>query len=501
MLPLVFLAFLSAIYIYSIYKRRARLPLPPGPPSLPLIGNLHQAPQSHPWRTYQEWNKKYGPIVSVKFGQRTCIILGTHEAAHDLLVKRSSIYSSRPRSVVAGESITKGLAVVFMPYGEKWKLHHRVQGSLLSSRMVQRYHVLQDVESKQLLHELLSTNDFASSFHRYSCSLLFALAYGKRIVSNDEREIHELDAVASKLVQVAYHGGLPVDVLPVLNFLPRCLARWKRIGDELHSWKVKLHRENMAKGRDHLSWNWCKEAMKMKETKDVPWDELSYIVGFLYDAGSETTTIALEVAVFASVLHPEAVKKAQQELDAIFGQTRLPNFEDLPELPYINAFVNEVLRWRPVAPNGIPHAVIRDDEYMGYRIPKDAAVIANNWSLDLDEKTFEDPHAFRPERWLENPDLPLGAFGFGRRACPGKSLAVDSLKIIIARLLWAYDIGYAYRDGKEVAVDPWDMTDHVTSRPAPFEADIRVRSPAHQTIVETAWSNSEKETHLIFQHV
>lgn len=77
---------------------------------------------------------------------------------------------------------------------------------------------------------------------------------------------------------------------------------------------------------------------------------------------------------------------------------------------------------------------------MGYRIPKGSVVIPNHWTLDLDESVFEAATEFRPDRWLENPDLPLAAFGFDRRGCIGRHVARNSLIITISRLLWAYDI-------------------------------------------------------------
>jgi hypothetical protein len=83
-------------------KGRTTKKLPPGPPRLPVIGNLHQAPEENPWRIYQEWTKQYGPIFSLQYGLSTIIMLGDYEAAHELLDKRSNIYSSRPRVVMGG---------------------------------------------------------------------------------------------------------------------------------------------------------------------------------------------------------------------------------------------------------------------------------------------------------------------------------------------------------------------------------------------------------------
>ena len=68
-----------------------------------------------------------------------------------------------------------------------------------------------------------------------------------------------------------------------------------------------------------------------------------------------------------AMLHfPETMRKAQAELDRVVGPDRLPRFEDRDRLPYLQALINETLRWRPIAVlGGTPHAVIADDEYNG----------------------------------------------------------------------------------------------------------------------------------------
>lgn len=79
------------------------------------------------------------------------------------------------------------------------------------------------------------------------------------------------------------------------------------------------------------------------------------------------------------VLNPLVQMKAQAELDVVVGRSRLPNFGDRPSLPYIEAIVKELVRWHVVAPIGVPHASIYDDEYEGYFIPKGSVVIYNSW--------------------------------------------------------------------------------------------------------------------------
>lgn len=69
-------------------------------------------------------------------------------------------------------------------------------------------------------------------------------------------------------------------------------------------------------------------------------------------------------------MHPEVQKRAKEEIDLITGGTRLPNFNDRPHLPYIDAIYREVLRWNPPLSIGMAHALTEDDYYEGYFLPK-----------------------------------------------------------------------------------------------------------------------------------
>jgi cytochrome P450 len=104
----------------------------------------------------------------------------------------------------------------------------------------------------------------------------------------------------------------------------------------------------------------------------------AYICCSLLEAGSDTTYSTLVGFVQAMLLYPEVAKKAQDEIDRVCGD-RLPIMEDEKDMQYIRGCVKETMRWMPTPILGMPHAVIRDDTYMGYRIPKGASVIWNVW--------------------------------------------------------------------------------------------------------------------------
>ncbi|KAJ6512881.1 cytochrome P450 [Mycena sanguinolenta] len=75
------------------------------------------------------------------------------------------------------------------------------------------------------------------------------------------------------------------------------------------------------------------------------------VAGTAYAAGADTVTVSSLASFFlAMALHPEIQKKAQAEIDTVIGITRLPEFEDRPSLPYVEALYREIMRWKPVGP-------------------------------------------------------------------------------------------------------------------------------------------------------
>ncbi|KAL4246094.1 cytochrome P450 family protein [Abortiporus biennis] len=209
----------------------------------------------------------------------------------------------------------------------------------------------------------------------------------------------------------------------------------------------------------------------------------------LYMAGGETTSSTLMMFLLVMVHNPHIQKIAQKELDEVLGHKRLPDFEDKDSLPYVTALVNEVFRWKPVIPLGVPHTSMEDDIYNNMFIPKGTMIIPNQRYMLSDPSTYHDPQSFAPERFLPRPDgygepLPTSAFGFGRRICPGKQLAEGSIWIAITSILSTFDI-LPLRDGEGKPVLPTMEFDvHLTVRPKSLPCIIRPRTTQHASLIE-----------------
>lgn len=137
-------------------------------------------------------------------------------------------------------------------------------------------------------------------------------------------------------------------------------------------------------------------------------------------------------------LHPEVVKRGQEELDRVVGNQRTPRWEDEPNLPYIRSIIKEIMRYRPIAKSGMLHMITEDDEYKGYFIPKETIIMISWWAIHFDEKRYLEPYKFKPERFLNytlsaaeyaaHPDVSQRdhfGYGAGRRICIGLSLYCD----------------------------------------------------------------------------
>ncbi|CAO2648174.1 Nn.00g074410.m01.CDS01 [Neocucurbitaria sp. VM-36] len=490
----ILLAAASLSALYFLIKKRHRANLPPGPPRLPIIGNLHQAPADAGWVTFQKWVEQYGPLVAVDFGGTNVIIVGDYEIAKDLLDKRANIYSSRPRMVMAQELTCKSKHIMFKQFDDDFLLHQRLAASVLSPRASACYTPIQDMESKQLLKNLLGSNDFPKQFERFTASVVYSVTFGLRIISGEEWQLQKSHECLKNFTIAGQVGAWIVDAFPFLNHLPAPLTPWKKTAEAWYQMWANLHMTNMQDALKREGWNWAKDFKNGKEALGMTDMEVAWDLGVLCDAGVETTSIQLQVFVLACLAFPEWIPSAQKELDSVVGTERLPEFEDLENLPYVQAVVEETLRWRHIVPCGIPHATTQDDHYKGYLIPKGSTIIPLFIAMRQNERLFDSPTEFRPERWVGKSQP--SNFGYGRRVCPGRFIARNSLAIVIARLLWSFHI--RSKDGKRPLVDESMYTAGFVSGPKPFIANFEPRTEMHKRVIEESYEVADKNiVHLL----
>lgn len=489
---------------------------------LPLIGDLHSSPIETPLSNWDAWAKENGPIVVPKlFGLIPIVVLNSSDAVTELFSRRSQWYSNRPASV-SMEMITDAKPgqckfTLMHDYDDQLKLHHRILSPSLGAPAVTHYQPLMELESKQLLFDLchntagasrdgiVSTRAIYPLLERTQSSVILALHYGLRIPSYEEEILHEVINVQTQVTHLAANPGLP-DMIPPLRHLPAFISPWKRSADKLYAAQVDLNMRLFKHGKESAGWNATKQALataKKHSTNEILELDIAFTLATSVQGGMETSPRQLLWLFIAALRRPSFMSKAHAVLDEVVGRDRLPRFSDRPKLAFIDAIAHELFRWRPIAPGSIPRRADKDDEFNGVKISKGWTIMANAWAIGRDEKVFDpslgDLHDFVPERWLQpgeedgetklRTDLPLPVFGQGRRICQGKRVATDGAFMLIACLIWAFDI----EPVDEVVVNPLEMVvAGFMTMPGEVEFKLQPRGDWAVDVIRREWETAEK---------
>ncbi|KAI0066978.1 cytochrome P450 [Artomyces pyxidatus] len=490
-------------WLLSPYRK-----LPPGPSGYPIIGSVLEL-RSQQWLKFTEWKKTYGDVVYLNAAGQPMVILNSQKVAADLLDRRAGIYSDRPTNVVASDIMTGGLLVVFTRYGDIWRRMRKAAHEGLNKGVVRDFHETQTTEAVLLANGgLAEPMQWDKHLRRTAASMVLSVVYDQPTIKDEQDpRVKDINDFVQRLTRAAYPGAHFVEFFPWMVYIPSRFAKWKRVAEEWYKKDSAMFeglfesvKVNVAKGDEHPSL--CATLIKDSERHQLSMRENSWLAGTMYAAGAETTSAVMSWWSLAMLAYPETQKRAQAELDAVVGRTRMPTFADLPHLPYIRAMVKEALRWRPVDPVGLPHRSIEDDWYEGMFIPAGTICIANVWHLNRDPEIYgADAHHFNPARHLDaKGELAPGpadtkeeshvTYGFGRRLCVGRHVANNSLFIDIAIMLWASNIERVKGpDGKPVPLDvDGFVEDGLVVRPIPFDVHITPRFPEAPALLA-----SEKE--------
>ncbi|KAH7926919.1 cytochrome P450 [Leucogyrophana mollusca] len=485
-------------YLFAFRKRARQFP---GPKGLPLVGNTFQVPTIRTWRYFEKLSAIYGPLVRLSLGGDELLILSNSSDAEELLGRRSYNYSSRKPLIYAGKYQSEGKRLVLLPYGDTLKKHRAAFHQMLQPRVVGAYETMQELESSKLLVDLLERPlEMYRHSVRFAASLVFTLSYGKRL-DDDDADLNAIQSILENFTKDTYPGSHIVDTFPVLDHLPDFLAPWRAQAREKHKREMNLYnrlalevKSKIADGDIALEC-FAARLWDQKEKMGLDLDELSYVAGSAFEAGTDTTASTVLWFFLAMLMYPDTQKQAQSELDRVLGSDgkTMPSFAHLGQLPYCTALMKEVFRWAPAAPGGFPHYSDADDEYQGYHIKKGTMIVPCIWNMHHNETEFPDAFTFNPERFLEDSCTPLQlteghyGFGFGRRKCPGQYLAAKTIWIGLVRILWGFDVLHpATGEPQHLPHDLTNCTSGMTSRPTNFKAVISPRSSVHAETIRRA---------------
>ncbi|KAL6793714.1 cytochrome P450 [Trichoderma sp. SZMC 28013] len=494
---------LIGILVYSLFFRKKReilLPLPPGPKGLPIVGNIRDVPapgqpEFEYWLTLKE---KYGLISSTTILGQTQIFIHDQEAITELLEKSSLKTASRPQMNFL-DLCGYNRWVSIMPYNNQHRFFRKIIHQQLGTKLLSNQYIdIQDVESKRfLLRALMDPTHLFRHAETEGASIVLQLAYGySSELYKPDPLVELIQEVIRNVSAVMVPFSWVVDILPVISYLPewfpgtgykRIARNWKALLDASTDIPFDFTKEQMRQGSYQSSYTSKLISFYKKDGREIDertLEAIKWTASIIFAAGAETTVSTIKAFFLGMVLNPDVQRKAQEEIDRVVGSDRLPEASDEENLPFVRGVVMEALRTFPVLPMGIAHEAAEDIIFRGYRIPKGSYIRPCVWWYLNNPKTYADPSRYDPERYLEprNEPEPMDAFGYGRRVCPGRFIAEETLFFTISRTLAVFKIGKAIENGKPVDFEP-KHTIGWLDHPQEFPYSIVPRSEKHAELI------------------
>ncbi|KAF6790296.1 cytochrome P450 2D18 [Colletotrichum sojae] len=491
--------------------------LPPGPPTIPVLGNAHLIPARGLCFKFKEWAEQYGSVYSLKIGKSTMIVLNDRHAVHELLSMRGAHYNDRP----ADEQTRLALReenIALTHEGPRWRAERKVAGSYFSPKHLDTaLKAVQEAEIGRLMYDLLEKpEEFQTSVKRSTASIGTIIIYGHRAVGWEDFWAYSVYITMERISKALEPGSyLPVEQFPFLKLIPdRWCASRKRAKDFYDEmtgiWNEARERveQRRARGerRESLIDRLLDEKVKLDEPLTYP--QFNNYLGGLQMGAADTTATATLTNILFLGKHPEVQQKAQVELDRVCGTARMPDWSDFKDLPYINCILKEGLRLRPIIPAGIPHGSKQDRWYNGMLIPADSTIFIPAYALNHDGNHYDSPLTYNPDRFLAQadktaPELATSSkyderdhysYGAGRRMCVGIHLAERTQWRILAQMLWAFkierDVG---PDGELAELDTSFNNYEEGFLYAPKDCKVRFvpRSEKHVEVVRRTFGETE----------
>ncbi|KIK54688.1 hypothetical protein GYMLUDRAFT_99986 [Collybiopsis luxurians FD-317 M1] len=494
MVLLLTLAILAPFFFWYLFNHRSsrptRLPLPPGPPTVPIIGNILTIPTKGAWTYFSELHPIHGDILFFRGLGNNVLVLNDLSIINDLLDEQGELYSHRPVLTVVGELMGLNRSMPLLPYGREWRSQRRLAHAALNPTAVRKYHTLQeDLASRMLLDLIDRPEAFFAHVRLYAERIILAITYGLPVDVADSKYITHAEATMHVIGDAMVPGAFFCDLIPMMKYLPS----WVPFQVKAAEGRAMIERM-VQKPFDHVKQTIADYTASPSLAHDLlvtmgSEDRTAYehsvkwATGSMYGAGGETTYATILTFMLAMALNPDKQKLAQAEVDRVVGSDRLPTIADISKMPYVTAVIKETLRWHPSLPLGIARWTEQDNTYQGYRIPKKSVVMPNIWAISQHPHPKYDPKAFMPERFLDPnsgvTDPTTYVFGFGRRVCPGKALAENSLFVAIAGIFAAFNISQI--PGEELIPK---FGPALVSYPEPFRCEIQPRSESRVLLVQ-----------------
>ncbi|ODM88138.1 Farnesoate epoxidase [Orchesella cincta] len=450
------LAVVTLLLVFFCLKNTKRDPrYPPGPISLPLLGNVLQLVRD-PLGVLQKWAVKYGPIFSIKMGPQDTIVVSDPKLVKELF---SDVNSTGRAPNPVTHYFGDGYGIVNND-GRIWETQRRytlrklrdagvfkssIEGFIMKETSTLTNYFQQNV-GKPIPGIKFYTGPFVNA--------LWRTISGESIDWATSEKPDILKGVCDLLNSLNRTADSGLFFAPFLRHIAPGYFGWTGWVNSV----AKVSFENFVAEisppslslRDFID-NYLVEMQKSEYSTsklgmDMGEKNLRAIIGDLFIAGAETSATTLSFATLYLIHNSRAQRKAQQEIDRMVG-SRPISLSDKPLLPYTEAIIMETLRLSSILPVSIPHQILADTVFHGFFLPKGTTVLASQYGIHHDPKIWgNDVNEFRPERFLSEDENhvvlhdALIPFSVGRRSCLGEGFAKDVIFLFVASILQKFNI-------------------------------------------------------------
>ncbi|XP_061094507.1 cytochrome P450 2J1-like isoform X1 [Conger conger] len=473
---LIFLAlFLTLTYVL---KQKSPKKFPPGPRSLPFIGDLLRIDSTKIHLHLAKFAEQYGGIYSIHLGTRI-VVLHDLKYVKEALIQKGENFVDRPRIPLFEDLNPNHYGVVFSN-GYAWKQQRRFALMTLknfglgkkslepsiqaeSKWLSEAFGNEQEAEKFSLDHSKLNYFLFIHLFlvfvvlgrpfdpqfvmnnavSNVTCCLVFGdrFEYTDRQFQDLLKRINEAVYLEGSIWAQLYNA-FPWIMRKVPGPHRKIFEHWDKVISFVKL-KIKEHRNDLdpSAPRDYIDC-FLAEMEKWKTDVDAGFNEenLCFCTFELFVAGTETTSTTLNWGLLFMIKYPDVQEKVQAEIDHVIGQSRMPSMADRPNMPYTDAVIHEIQRMGNILPLNLARMAVKDTQIGEYIIPKGTMVLGTLSSALFDESEWETPQTFNPGHFLDaegnfrrrDAFMPFSA---GKRVCLGEQLARMELFLFFTSLL------------------------------------------------------------------